>query len=140
MFSYVRDATIGREHFARIRLWCPVDDPSRIVGVSSTWPGEVILDEPSVEDGPIGDLKAIAEKARLVFHGGHVRELVEELSSIKYTWWDIEESRKEYQGKGARLDREKAGFSMELLQKRDGETTDGKPRYTTLMLLKDKTW
>lgn len=139
-FSYVRDARAGREHFARIRVWCPVDDSSRVVGVSSVWPGEVILDAPSAEDNPVGYLNSAFDKAGLSFHGSRVRLLVEELSSIKYTWWDIEESRKENKGKGARLDREKAGFSMELLQKRDGETTDGKPRYTTLMFLKDKTW
>ena len=140
VFSYVRDARPEMEMFSRIDLWCPADDPSKVVAMMSAWPGEVVLDEPSIKDNPVGYLKTAFDQFGFALHGERVQFFVEELSLIKYTWHDVEASRKGATEEVTGFDRERSGFKMEFRQQRDGQKADGKPRYTTWVFLRDKSW
>jgi len=139
-FTYVMEARNPvTEVLAKIELLCAIDDPSHVVAMFSAIPGSGVLPETG-EGAEISELQySVDLRSIAIRHHLAVWKIAEELSSIKYRWVDLEESRKASGGKSAEYLYRKAGFTMGI-RERLHETTGHKPWTMTLMLLQDKTW
>jgi hypothetical protein len=136
-FSYFLDAEPEKQDLAKVDLWCKVDDPERVVAISSFIPGNALFHGLPSEEDAAASFQVVSDNLHLVFHGSNVRRLVL-MSSWIYI--DLDEARKtSADGSGKYVDSE-YGFTLEVREKKAGKDFDGKPFYDTWVLLKDGSW
>jgi len=142
-FDYVVSATPGWRRLAKIELWCAIDNPSKVVGITSSVEPESGNAYASADDSEL--TKSNLRQSELIrrTHSWKVWTIVRRLTSIPCREIDLMELNEFHvdptTGWRWRIYRG-GGFLMEVGQNEAWKGQDKKPRYNVLMILRDKTW
>ena len=134
-FSFAAVASPKKRALAKIDIWCDINNPNRIVAMSSLVPGKLTAPQPPDGVDASTATESMEEQAFTIHHRlvawGLVRRISGIIESDPQFSFDANTGQREYR---------KNGFTLETRPDRPVRATDKKPLCDTLMILKDDTW